>query len=1459
MRRLPTIATLLALLACDGTQDIPERVVPAVLLAEESEGMWLPELPPPLSVEEQEAMLDTFRWEDTEPLPITDEDGNPALHSALVLLRDRDNLEELGLTGVYYDALPLFDEDQAMWEGQVGAIAIPGTERGSFAFAILPAELYNLVRERALEGDPLFDAVILRESPEAYRLPGGSLSYSVLLEEGFTYGRPYADIFEADDEADSRTEGVRGRRSPLIGRIVRSARRIVEGVVTGLRRGAAELREKLAGGGRIVSVRLEVLNASEGFDQDRPIQQAWGERAGSPIWMDGVPIRFAYRGMGIDGARTNENGYVEVEIPKSRHLRIFVKLRNDAALIAPGGLPMVFPAGLWDHRVKIFDSHVDRNGWLPIHARVRDARLHALAQLTDTRRYAMRALEARSDGPFDVVVRRRAPRRALVRMGPGVDAVAPNATTPCLGYYGFGALAFGGGGRGWTTTLANYLKIFSEDDILIPREDARTRQTTTHEYGHYIMCSMLHDNGRIPFARAYGEIWQDQMTGDGGQAGSVGEGWADLITAQVAGGVERFEIAGALPVGDGEFCDSRFTWPSLAWPCLEDNVGARPGAFPSGQVSTYGGDIARERIALVTTTLIDALDGDARRAGVDAPNNGFLWHFPRDLANPDADPVTGSLIGYPREADLTGALAPEVVEFGNHAGDEPVSAPGGVLARTLLRWSEHSRQMTFRAFFTALARALKDTGVSDLEVCELFALHTPDEQCSDLIHDDVVRDGIAPGAPFDLHLRSWVASRTDEQARLLAGWRSLAPLLDGFRLEVDAPSERWREDLSGGSRRRSRAVSVPFDEPLTVSVTGLLDGRESDPARLSIHSAPQPLISVSGEGLPGAVALEWEAVAATEYVVRMTAPVMREVARVSEPFAEIRGLAGDADFTFEVTSVNAVGELSDFPSDPITVRTLPAPEVYVSAMLGDDTDPLAGTPDRPYRTVSAALAAAPRDLPTQVRIHGGTYVEGPLQLDGLEVSVVGGWGVSGSSWTPGDTPTRLRVDFGTRRLPSVRTERFNPAAQPSRAAIELSRGLYVLEGLDIEARGSTGGDCGAVVHATDADLQVRSSELQYRGAAQCRVAIEQLDSEGARTLSVSSSRLVGMALSTRWPSGVVDAVGIATSGIRRATITDSDVAGIYRTGLSGTERVGYVGAWVAEGRVRARISRSLLRAAGAPVSSPGSATHRFGFDYTGTVTALDLPSVEELFADNSSFLTPRGGRHNEALRLRSGAVGGAVLTLVHITASAGDEYTPNVAPFDPRGERGAALSIEGRLRRLLLANSLLVMADYGDWGAAQSVVDLSRLSSAVTQLGSYVRGNAYSFAPEQLTQTLPSGPLVLCEAGGEFANIAFDEMTANQQAPYLCQSGGSVRVGDNLVLFRTSSAATRGRAILLENGSVNGTPVAPSYPDTAPPTRDVLRSGGAPLGPIPEEETRMSQGGSTRYASSPGIGAWLVP
>ncbi|HJL33839.1 MAG TPA: hypothetical protein RMI62_32405, partial [Polyangiaceae bacterium LLY-WYZ-15_(1-7)] len=200
MRRLPTIATLLALLACDGTQDIPERVVPAVLLAEESEGMWLPELPPPLSVEEQEAMLDTFRWEDTEPLPITDEDGNPALHSALVLLRDRDNLEELGLTGVYYDALPLFDEDQAMWEGQVGAIAIPGTERGSFAFAILPAELYNLVRERALEGDPLFDAVILRESPEAYRLPGGSLSYSVLLEEGFTYGRPYADIFEADDE-----------------------------------------------------------------------------------------------------------------------------------------------------------------------------------------------------------------------------------------------------------------------------------------------------------------------------------------------------------------------------------------------------------------------------------------------------------------------------------------------------------------------------------------------------------------------------------------------------------------------------------------------------------------------------------------------------------------------------------------------------------------------------------------------------------------------------------------------------------------------------------------------------------------------------------------------------------------------------------------------------------------------------------------------------------------------------------------------------------------------------------------------------------------------------------------------------------------------------------------------------------------------------------------------------------
>jgi hypothetical protein len=249
----------------------------------------LPELAPPFASAEIEAMVETFDWADTEVLPELDEDGRPALYYALVLLRDRSELEELGTHEIHHDALPLFEVEHARWDGQIGTHAFPGSDVGDFAFALIPAEVINLYRRAALDGAPIFRAVILREVPvpEA-RLPGGSIDYDWLGAQGFVCGGTTAYAGVSRDEAvgarEDELDGVGRSEAALAGRVVRAARRLVRRVINGVRQVASEVRQAL-GGDRRFGLRLFVHETDADFDlgPDALMRQAWlGDRGAHP-------------------------------------------------------------------------------------------------------------------------------------------------------------------------------------------------------------------------------------------------------------------------------------------------------------------------------------------------------------------------------------------------------------------------------------------------------------------------------------------------------------------------------------------------------------------------------------------------------------------------------------------------------------------------------------------------------------------------------------------------------------------------------------------------------------------------------------------------------------------------------------------------------------------------------------------------------------------------------------------------------------------------------------------------------------------------------------------------------------------------------------------------------------------------------------------------------------------------
>ena len=125
----------------------------------------------PLSVDESVVQRDSFRWDDTLPVPETFSDGSSRMYYGLVYLDSQDSLQVMDALRINYDNIPLFDTETTAFQQQgLRLLSYPFDGQGQFAFALLPGATYNAIRQAALDPTQpaeIFQAVQLRSMPAA--------------------------------------------------------------------------------------------------------------------------------------------------------------------------------------------------------------------------------------------------------------------------------------------------------------------------------------------------------------------------------------------------------------------------------------------------------------------------------------------------------------------------------------------------------------------------------------------------------------------------------------------------------------------------------------------------------------------------------------------------------------------------------------------------------------------------------------------------------------------------------------------------------------------------------------------------------------------------------------------------------------------------------------------------------------------------------------------------------------------------------------------------------------------------------------------------------------------------------------------------------------------------------------------------------------------------------------------
>ncbi len=574
----------------------------------------------------------------------------------------------------------------------------------------------------------------------------------------------------------------------------------------------------------------------------------------------------------------------------------------------------------------------------------------------------------------------------------------------------------------------------------------------------------------------------------------------------------------------------------------------------------------------------------------------------------------------------------------------------------------------------------------------------------------------------------------------------------------------------------------------------------------------------------------------------MTSPETREVAVVRTVEGSsfvVNGLAGDSDYTFVAVSVNGAGERSTFPSAPVTVRTLPSPELYV-APFGDDAAPLAGTPTDPFASIDAALAAAASiDGLVTIRLAEGSYAEPHQVLESRNVVLDGGYQVSGGSWMKGALTSIVEFAAGS-DLPSIQTADFNQMARRSRAGLVLRDSVLSISDVVLRTTTTSVTHCVATVYADASELNLAGTLVDSSGSGSCRIGVESLGAAGAGRLLIRGSVLRGGR--TGMPTSASTYAGLATDGLAQATIVDSVVDGLDDDGLGrGITRPSELFGWIDAGSVDLILNRSTVRACSTAAERPYSVDVSRG---------ADLAPSSALFVSNSFLAAP--GDADSTTGMRVLARSDANAQLYQNTILVGSRFAPTTR--SSAGTSSAVVALEGTLAGMTLVNNLFAFADWGSYLRYGTILDLDGLAGTSVLVGARVEGNVFSYPPaDTTTPGLGGGPLIMCRYQGvEFSDTATVESELNESDSYLCRASGAVDASSNRALLENPMASTPLRnAVVLElDGQV----------DSSSGSTGLLRSNGVALvSPDPVAEVSTDRLGATRSLSNPGVGAFIVP
>lgn len=673
----------------------------------------LPELAPPIPEAELADLVEGFDWSATEPLEELDADGSPALHYVLIRVATREQFELLESAEVHWSPLPFWGEAREEWAQRAGVL-LPGNEGvGTFVFALMPGQAYNVVRQGALDGDALFSAIVALDVPAdaVGRGSGNWISLLALHSAGTCY-RPHCDREAVTPDTDD--DGVSVSTEPLFEDLRDISARFAEGILLSGFSFSLFIGQLENAFSATRDIRVQVFPhiADPDFGvagRFPPTDRVWGPNRRLPLRSTGgltgvVVWMFEVRGAGMWTGTLGADGDAVVRVPLGRTLNICLWTRSPDATVTADLVP-TFVCGAVPANTNFSVATLA----------LRDGRVDALTLAGDANQY-LRTMVGQVPTRHGII--------AVGNLANAIGLINQNlAFAPGLGGRDLGTrVAIAGFETILLPTPGAVVAPIIAVDVVIPDAFINSRIVVAHELGHLAFYQLM--VAASPSPERYAQQLLSILAGTLASAAGGGpvpgdeqlvlnEAFADWFAVQLAGGANRLFGPGAPPprvyrgdIGAAEtYCDTLGPGrPAIG--CMEFN----------SQGTGLEGTPFNQQVTRMSTIMFDFFDGPP--LGPFTVHNGTAWNR---LAGPACrgrvDPCPSDLV------TLTG---------GPNGFDENVAVPLQAMLLWLQLWLNdpfEGNVLTEDTLMHAATRMMRVLGVPDAAICALYALHTPGGGC----------------------------------------------------------------------------------------------------------------------------------------------------------------------------------------------------------------------------------------------------------------------------------------------------------------------------------------------------------------------------------------------------------------------------------------------------------------------------------------------------------------------------------------------------------------------------------------------------------------------------------------------------------------------------------------------------------------------------------------------------------